>query len=334
MSLYENQKCPVCGVAFKSGDDIVTCPECGTPHHRQCYEKIGKCANSELHSKGFVYNRNQHQNVQEQPHAAQPGAQQNGPYYVPPQGAQPSADTGKNQQPSSEYTHIPIPTGNEQSKKSAFIFKNDEKIDGVLLSDIITVIGANFIKFVTKFKKNKKIGWNWSAFIFGPYYLFFRKMYGPGTLFLALEFAARFIISMVFTKQLTAFSNGAMELVQNTSISPAEYYSQLNSLINSSGVITAYLILFAALAVIHIIIAAFADRLYRRRVFSLIADVDKKLESGATIAPSPFAMQSGEEMPPAEIRKLFLAGKGGVSFFAPCIAFLALSLITDMIAYL
>lgn len=41
MSLYENQKCPVCGVAFKSGDDIVTCPECGTPHHRQCYEKSG-----------------------------------------------------------------------------------------------------------------------------------------------------------------------------------------------------------------------------------------------------------------------------------------------------
>ena len=59
MSLYENQKCPVCGVAFKSGDDIVTCPECGTPHHRQCYEKIGKCANASLHSTGFVYKRAQ-----------------------------------------------------------------------------------------------------------------------------------------------------------------------------------------------------------------------------------------------------------------------------------
>lgn len=334
MSLYENQKCPVCGVAFKSGDDIVTCPECGTPHHRQCYEKIGKCANSALHSTGFVYNRHQEQAPEENTANPAAGAQQEGPYYVPPQSAQTENDPRSVHDQAGGYTHIPMQSGKQPGEKTAFIFKNDEKIDGVLLSDIITVIGANFIKFVTKFKKNKKIGWNWSAFVFGPYYLFFRKMYGPGTLFLALEFAARFIISMVFSKQLTAFANGAMALVQDTSVSPAEYYSQLNSLISSSGVMTAYLILFAVLAAIHIIIAVFSDRLYRRKVFSLIADVDNKLESGATITQSPFAMQNGAEMSEAEIRKLFLAGKGGVSLFAPCIAFLVLNFITEIIAYL
>lgn len=334
MSLYENQKCPVCGVAFKSGDDIVTCPECGTPHHRQCYEKVGKCANAELHRSGFVYNRHQNENTQKQPQEAQSAAQQGNPYFIPPNAEQTEHSADSAQKQTGAYTHIPMQNGKEPASKTAFVFKNDEKIDGVLLSDIITVIGGNFIKFITKFKKNKKLSWNWSAFIFGPYYLFFRKMYGPGTLFLALEFAARFIISMVFSKQLTAFSNGAMALMQDTSVSPAEYYSGLSSLMQSSGVSTAYLILIAVLLVIHLLIAVIADRLYRHKVFFLIADVDKKLDSGATIAPSPFAMQNEAEMSQAEIRKLFLAGRGGVSFFAPCIAFLVLSFVTDIIAYL
>ena len=327
MSLYENQKCPVCGVAFKSGDDIVTCPECGTPHHRQCYEKIGKCANASLHSTGFVYKRAQEPDTENQ----QQINQQQNPYFIPPHGASVQGGAQQNQ---NGYTHIPMNFGNQQGEKAGFVFKNDDKIDGVLLSDIITVIGANFLKFISKFKKNKKMNWNWSAFIFGPYYLFFRKMNGPGTIFLTLAFAARFIISMVFSKQLTAFVNGASSLIENTSISPEEYYSKLNSLIQSSDVIPAYLILTAVLVVIHLIIGVLADWLYKRKVFSVVSDVDSKVESGTTVMPFSITMQSDAELSPAEVRKLFLASKGGVSFFSPCIAFLVLNLVTDIISYL
>lgn len=45
------RKC-VCG-----GDDVVTCPDCGTPHHRECYQELGKCANKNLHGTDFVFNR-------------------------------------------------------------------------------------------------------------------------------------------------------------------------------------------------------------------------------------------------------------------------------------
>lgn len=332
MSLYENQKCPVCGVAFKSGDDIVTCPECGTPHHRQCYEKLGKCANTSLHSSGFVYKRTPQPETQNQQEINQ---QQKNPYFIPPHGAAKQGDTQQNQnQSSSGYTHIPMGAGPQPGEKAGFVFKNDDKIDGVLLSDIITVIGANFLKFITKFKKNKKLSWNWGAFVFGPYYLFFRKINGPGTLFLAFEFAARFIISMVFSKQLTAFVNGAVPLSQNTSISLPEYFSKLSDLVQSTDVMPAYLILTAVLLVIHIIIALIADRLYRGKVFSVISDVDSKLENGTAVAPLSIGLQSDRELSPAEIRKLFLASRGGVSFFSPCIAFLVLTFITDIISYL
>ena len=30
MPSYKNEKCPVCNQEFKDGDDIVTCPVCGT----------------------------------------------------------------------------------------------------------------------------------------------------------------------------------------------------------------------------------------------------------------------------------------------------------------
>ena len=73
MSLYDNQKCPVCGELFKEGDDVVTCPICGTPHHRSCYKKLGTCANESLHLKGFVYNRH------EKEEKSEPAQQENRP---------------------------------------------------------------------------------------------------------------------------------------------------------------------------------------------------------------------------------------------------------------
>ena len=329
MSLYENQKCPVCGIPFKDGDDIVTCPECGTPHHRHCYEKAGRCANYGLHAQGFDYRRSLNENQQAQQSSAQHAEE----YYVP-RDRQGAGSVSGQQPPKSEYTHIPMGSGMEQGNKTTFVFKNDEKIDGFLLADIITVIGSNFMKFITKFRRNKKINWNWGAFVFGPYYLFFRKMYGQGTLFLAVEFAARVVLNFIFSKQFSAFSTGFAAMANEPPESYGEYLSQLSSLMDSSGVMQAYLILFAVLFAIHTIIAMISDGIYRRRVFSLITDVDTKLESGAVTPVSPFGFQGNEDMSQAEIRKLFLAGRGGVSFTAPCLAYLVLSLISNLIAYL
>lgn len=46
---YTGMKCPVCGKTFKPDDDIVVCPECGAPYHRECYLKAGKCIFSDKH---------------------------------------------------------------------------------------------------------------------------------------------------------------------------------------------------------------------------------------------------------------------------------------------
>ena len=45
-------KCPVCGETFKEGDDIVVCPQCGAPYHRDCYTQAGQCIFDDLHQAG------------------------------------------------------------------------------------------------------------------------------------------------------------------------------------------------------------------------------------------------------------------------------------------
>lgn len=46
---FNKYSCPLCGQAFNDTDDVVVCPDCGTPHHRECWFKNGECVNSERH---------------------------------------------------------------------------------------------------------------------------------------------------------------------------------------------------------------------------------------------------------------------------------------------
>lgn len=47
---YSGIPCPVCGEKFDVLDDIVVCPECGAPYHRECYRKEGHCVYEEKHA--------------------------------------------------------------------------------------------------------------------------------------------------------------------------------------------------------------------------------------------------------------------------------------------
>lgn len=52
---YSEHKCDGCQKAFTDDDDIVVCPECATPQHRECYDKNGKCVNAHLHCADFQW---------------------------------------------------------------------------------------------------------------------------------------------------------------------------------------------------------------------------------------------------------------------------------------
>lgn len=53
--IYKGNVCDGCGKVFTEDDDIVVCPECATPQHRECYEKGDCCVNAHLHSDSYEW---------------------------------------------------------------------------------------------------------------------------------------------------------------------------------------------------------------------------------------------------------------------------------------
>lgn len=52
---YSGIECVACNNTFNEKDDVVVCPVCGAPHHRECWLKENRCAYNERHQEGFVW---------------------------------------------------------------------------------------------------------------------------------------------------------------------------------------------------------------------------------------------------------------------------------------
>lgn len=52
---YSDIECVACNNTFNEKDDVVVCPVCGAPHHRECWLKENRCAYNERHAEGFSW---------------------------------------------------------------------------------------------------------------------------------------------------------------------------------------------------------------------------------------------------------------------------------------
>ena len=70
---------------------------------------------------------------------------------------------------------------------------SDEEIEEIPVKDLALFVGQNTHYFLPKFKdmatKGKKVSWNWAAFLFDCFYLFYRKMWGPAIVTAVLKLA-------------------------------------------------------------------------------------------------------------------------------------------------
>lgn len=342
MIFHENEKCPVCDKFFNESDDIVICPHCGTPHHRACYNQLGHCANKARHKDGFDYRADLKLS------ASQKSMDDN---------------TSKEHSEESESSKaICIACGAEIDKSAPFCShcgerqlnpsyekfnqgfnpgfsigaekyaQSDTTIDGVRAEDVAVTVRSNTARFLPKFVKNKKISWNWGGFIFGPYYLFFRKMYKEGIVAMAFNLIASIVFNGIFVEQNSAFANYVLshastyEELMALAANPTEELMKL-----TEAIVPMYLILGAVTLIIGIIIALFSDYFYRKKVLSVIKKVDENLADGSSIIVqnSMFAPQS--DLSQSDMRKMYLSKLGGTSIFNPIIAYCALQLISSII---
>ncbi len=185
MQNFLGNKCPYCGKNFTAEDDIVVCPECGTPHHRDCYKEHSACANEEKHGENFEW-----KNAAVPPvHKHEPAGQENGGITVCP-------NCGKENPGNSRYC---LGCGAPLSFERPRVISSEEEFqrereriitesfsasfDGISAKEAAIYVRSNvgyFLPRFAAFSKGAKFDTNFSAFIFSFFYLFYRKMYGLG----------------------------------------------------------------------------------------------------------------------------------------------------------
>lgn len=209
MAKYDGTKCISCGKVFTDGDDVVVCPECGTPYHRECYKNEGKCINTELHEKNESWQPHYDEDTSSTNTDGEPIRCMRCGETNPPDGIfckkcgmplmknpgepRPFNDSAEHQNnenfndPNGRaggfYNGVP-PYGAAQQ----MTFDQNSDIDGVKLGDYAKYVGKNPLVMLSNFIRFGKFGGKMSinigALIFPQFYFFYRKMNLIGMLFL------------------------------------------------------------------------------------------------------------------------------------------------------
>ena len=210
MADYTGCKCPVCQQPFSDGDDVVVCPECGAPYHRACYRKNAGCLFADRHAPGFEWkpapgempNRETASASQDEIACPACGAMNpagglfcescgaplraGGPRYAP--GSGPAASGPASYGPAAGpqgYSYT------EARQPAPGMLHPDEDLGGVKARDWAAFLGPNAGYYLMNFKRmavtGQKLAISFSAFFFGPFYFFYRKMWLPAAIFLTLD---------------------------------------------------------------------------------------------------------------------------------------------------
>lgn len=177
---YIGETCALCGLAFTESDDVVVCPECGSPHHRSCYSANNCCANAELHTEGYKWQRN---TVNKKVSDADVDV------YIdcPRCGSRNSTENSrciKCGAPLSEAAKAS--EGENQTTGNPFldqIMKLDpnENIGGIRLKEAVGFVRSNLLYYIPMFRQmfamGRKISFNIICFIFPPIYFANRRMW-------------------------------------------------------------------------------------------------------------------------------------------------------------
>lgn len=211
MTRYTGNHCPVCEQAFTDTDDIVVCPDCGTPYHRDCWKKVGACMHRSEHAAGFEWQPEIGPEAVKAAHEATcpncgtrntPGAARCSHCGCPlPRSEADSADAAKPEEQVPIYARDPSAVNNPSAApgphietysadREGGIYRREigpeDTIDGIKAKDWAAYVGRSPMYYLMQFFRmsitNRKAAVCLSAFLFGPAYLFYRKMWKAGLL--------------------------------------------------------------------------------------------------------------------------------------------------------
>ena len=237
---FTDKKCVICDKTFSASDDIVVCPECGSPMHRDCYDNEGCCPNQFRHGH-FDYaqssipdddtdKRDDYNNT-----CPRCGATNDkGIFYCRKCGAPLDDKSTQNRSAEQNTQRSPFGAGSFQNMAEEMtdplggvpkdtLFDND-----ITAGETAKYVKQNtqyFIRVFGNISANNKSRFNFSAALFSGGYFLYRKMYAIGGLVAAIEAAI-----LIFTQYVSYYIANTLEYTQ--------VYTKLSNIMQSGGNIT------------------------------------------------------------------------------------------------
>ncbi len=326
---YENTPCPACGNPLRDGEDIVVCPVCATPQHRECWMANGRCANDDFHQSGYVWKR------ENEPAPEAPVQENQGDMRIchicgseSPADALHCGNCGalfgqaekhdkkcafcgkENADDALHCNQCGAPLG-EAFGGARYVAGSDipadEKLGENTAGDLATYVQASAHKYIKKFKKfeeGKKVSFNFAAFFFAPYWFFYRKLYKAGAFFLVAFVTASILLSGLtgqvaaaadeYSSKIASLGSETITEEELAAIEPEleQYVSEFYAKVKKPLLITT-----AVTVILRLICALMADRLYYKKILD-----DMKLIS--------------ETVQENHMKRMMIARRGGLSALA------------------
>lgn len=322
MTNYVGLKCPVCGKAFTAEDDIVVCPKCGAPYHRECYAKVGKCVFESQHGTSEAW----------RPPASASGPQAPGksrrcPYCGSmnseqalfcehcgrsltadrpgqPGGAPPYGQDGPqadNPPPYGDSGQNGFPNGPSPFSPQAGMPNLNEPIGDVPVGEIARFVQSNTQYYLPVFMNLKKFGknrFNFCAFLFPGAWMLYRKMYKIGSIITGIMFSLYIVSAWVSQHFLNPIYQSLYLQTGITGDSLTPSNEQVDKLMALIAKLPAYqmhlmmvpVLVFFTQLILMFIFGFSGNRMYLKHCIGKISAIQK-----GTSRPSDVAIRMQEE---------------------------------------
>ena len=287
MGKYTGSQCMVCHNVFKDDDDIVVCPDCGTPYHRSCWETNGRCINDYLHASGGSW-------MEQQQHArtAIGGAVCPKCSFVNAPDARQCSACGTILKEEQEQNHvrIPLPGGHTiyfNAADPCCGMSPEDKMEDERLGDVASFVRSNTLYYIPLFKRfrdsRRKLSMNLSCALFPHLYFAYRKMWGMAllsTLILLVSSLPYMLLGMLTTLTTKEFMD---TLVSTYGADAASMFDGLTAFLQAheSLLETLNVPMYLAGIGVRLLFCLFGNHMYYRFVLGRVGRIRRQSPTDA-----------------------------------------------------
>lgn len=222
---YIGEVCSVCEKTFCKGDNIVVCPDCGTPHHRECYELSGHCINEVKHYNDYSWASEKEDDKNSETSGKKVvcklchSVNSDDALFCNKCGAPLSIETSNNTN-NTNGNPQQAPFGfsaNSFVTQTTTIDKNTDLGEGVTADEVAKFVDKSVPYYVTIFARIKNLNasrFNFAAFLFNGGWFIYRKQYLKGIIFSAI-IALCLISTAFFSPQYTSIMSNITNTISN-----------------------------------------------------------------------------------------------------------------------